>query len=102
ADYNTQTVEGDSQFICYGLSDDDVVKVIDEFSPDVVGVSSIFSNQADNVHNLLRLADQVVPEALTAIGGAHARYFPKACLEDPNSDPLCIGRGGRTILLWIE
>jgi len=100
--YNAQTVEGDSQFIRYGLSDDDVVKVIDEFSPDVVGVSSIFSNQADNVHNLLRLADQVVPEALTAIGGAHARYFPKACLEDPNLDAVFLGEGELTFLLWME
>ncbi|MET8327060.1 radical SAM protein [Streptomyces sp. NPDC005181] len=100
--HNSQPIEGDSQFLRYGLADDDVVKVMRAFAPDVVGVSSIFSNQADNVHNLLRLADLVVPEAPTAIGGAHARYFPKACLEDPNLDAVFLGEGEMTFLLWLE
>src|SRR5215472_2435400 len=85
---NAQPVDGDPQFLRYGLSDESVAAVMLEFSPDVDGVSSIFSNQADNVHNLLRLAGTVAPEAVTAIGGAHARYFPKACLEDPNLDAV--------------
>ena len=99
---NVQPVEGDAQFLRYGLSDEGVAAVMREFSPDVVGVSSIFSNQADNVHNLLRLAGGVVPDALTAMGGAHARYFPRACLEDPNLDAVFLGEGELTFLLWLE
>ncbi|WDZ85837.1 B12-binding domain-containing radical SAM protein [Micromonospora cathayae] len=99
---NAREVDGDPQFLRYGLDDDAIVTVLREFAPDVVGVSSIFSNQADNVHHLLRLADRVVPEAKTAMGGAHARYFPKACLEDPNLDVVFLGEGELTFLLWIE
>jgi radical SAM superfamily enzyme YgiQ (UPF0313 family) len=73
-----------------------------EFGPDVIGVSSIFSNQADNVHNLLRLAASYAPQARTAIGGAHPRYFPSACLRDPALDAVFLGEGELAFLLWVE
>ena len=100
--HNATDVDGDPQFLRYGLDDAEIIEVIRDFAPDVVGVSSIFSNQADNVHHLFHLANEVAPAALTAMGGAHARYFPKACLEDPNVDVVFLGEGELTFLLWLE
>jgi len=100
--HNATDVDGDPQFLRYGLDDAEIIEVIRDFAPDVVGVSSIFSNQADNVHHLFHLANEVAPTALTAMGGAHARYFPKACLEDPNVDVVFLGEGELTFLLWLE
>ena len=100
--HNAQEVDGDPNFLRYGLDDDDIIAVLQEFGPDVVGISSIFSNQADNVHHLLGLARSVAPGAATALGGAHARYFPKTCLEDPALDAVFLGEAEHTFLAWLE
>jgi radical SAM superfamily enzyme YgiQ (UPF0313 family) len=100
--HNACKIDGDPDFLRYGLDDGEVARIMREFGPDVIGVSSIFSNQADNVHNLLRLADIFVPLAKTAIGGAHPRYFPKACLEDPALDAVFLGEGELAFLVWVE
>ncbi|MDP3920768.1 MAG: radical SAM protein [Candidatus Omnitrophota bacterium] len=95
-------IDAEGNFISYGLHDEGVIEAIREFNPDVVGVSSIFSNQADNVQNLLKLAKQAKPGVVTAIGGAHARYFPKACLSDPNLDVVFLGESELTFLQYLE
>jgi radical SAM superfamily enzyme YgiQ (UPF0313 family) len=100
--HQAQPVVEDERFVRYGLDDAAVLKAIAEFCPDVVGVSSIFSNQADNVHHLLRLVRAAAPQARTAIGGAHPRYFPEACLADDALDVVLLGESELTFLLWIE
>ena len=72
------------------------------FAPDCVGVSSIFSNQADAVHNILAIAKRAAPKATTAIGGAHARYFPAACLKDENLDVVFLGEAELSFLQYLE
>jgi radical SAM superfamily enzyme YgiQ (UPF0313 family) len=99
---DARPVDGDDDFLRYGLDDESVIKVLRDFEPHVVGVSSIFSNQADNVHALLHLVATTLPEAKTAMGGAHARYFPKACLADPAVDAVFLGEGELTFLTYLE
>lgn len=95
-------MDSSGNFLRYGLEMDGIAGEIREFAPDIVGVSSIFSNQADNVHDILAVAKRVNPKIITAIGGAHARYFPKACLNDPNLDWVFLGESELTFLNFIE
>jgi radical SAM superfamily enzyme YgiQ (UPF0313 family) len=97
-----QPMEADANFLRYGLDLAEVEHRIRDFQPHVVGVSSIFSNQSDNVRELLRIAKKVDPRIVTAIGGAHARYFPKACLEDANLDWVFLGESELTFYRFME
>jgi len=95
-------IDAAGDFVRYGLDLETVAERIRAFDPDVVGVSSIFSNQADNVHDLLGVAKRVNPRVVTAIGGAHARYFPKACLKDRNLDYVFLGESELSFLNFME
>ena len=98
---NPVGIDKDDNFLRYGLPLDAVAARIRDFDPHIVGVSSIFSNQADNVHQLLAVAKRVNPRIVTAIGGAHARYFPKACLADRNLDWVFLGESELTFLNFL-
>src|SRR5664280_2210990 len=75
--YEQQTaLDGDLEFVTYGLRSDQIAAEIQSFGPDVVGVSSIFSNQADIVADIFRVARRVSSTAKLVTGGAHARYYP--------------------------
>jgi len=101
--YYTETINKDQpDYIHYGQTDMEVSKFISDFDPDFVGVSSIFSNQSDNVHRMLKIAKEVNPEIITGIGGAHARYFPESCLEDTNLDVVFLGESELIFLEYIE
>ena len=42
-----------------GQSDEDIENVINDFFPDVVAISALFSNFLDSAHNIARLAKKV-------------------------------------------
>ena len=52
-----------------GQSDDDIKKVISNFSPDVVAISVLFSNFLNSAHDIARLAKEVNPNIKTVLGG---------------------------------
>lgn len=60
------------------------------FDPDVVGVSS-WSPMFPEATALLRAAREVVPEAATVLGGAHASAWPLRCLEHAEVDFVFAG-----------
>lgn len=71
----------------------DLLATLKVFTPDVVGVTAeaVRSGQALNV---LRTVRQLVPRALTVIGGHHATIFPYE-FEDPAVDLVVMGEGGQ-------
>lgn len=69
--YNQYT-EQQGGTIRYGLTDEQLERVLDNFNPDVVGITSLFSNQADNVEQVARLVKRVYPNTIIAEGGSHA------------------------------
>lgn len=86
-----------SHVIRYGLSDDDLKKRIGKIAPDVVGVSCLFSTQADNAHNVCRLVKEINPSTVTVMGGAHPSVMPAETLRDENVDFVVIGEGEFTM-----
>lgn len=83
--------------IRYGLSDEELKKRIAEFSPDLVGVSCLFSTQADNAHNVCRIVKEVNKDIITVMGGSHPSVMWKETLGDENLDFVVIGEGEYTI-----
>lgn len=72
--------------IRYGLTNEQLQRVLAEFNPQVVGISSLFSNQCDNVETTAAIVRQVYPRAIIVEGGGHATGNLKEVLQSPNVD----------------
>ncbi len=82
--------------ILYGLSDDELLKIIKDFSPDAVGVSCLFSNKSVDAHNVCRLVKEFNSKIPTVLGGIHPTVRPLETLEDKNVDFVVLGEGEYT------
>ncbi|WP_319410104.1 B12-binding domain-containing radical SAM protein [uncultured Desulfosarcina sp.] len=76
-----------------GLSDNDILSQIRDFAPDVIGVSSMFSDQYHNAHRMCELAKKVSMRIVTVMGGAHASYNKITVMQDKNVDYVIVGEG---------
>lgn len=83
--------------IRYGLSDEELKKRIKEFSPHLVGVSCLFSTQADNAHNVCKIVKEVNKDIITVMGGSHPSVMREEILRDENVDFVVIGEGEYTM-----
>jgi len=92
---NEQIIDRD--FKRYGLHFDDIKIEIEKFNPDVVGISCLFSTQAENSHKIAKLAKEVDPNIITLYGGAHPSALPHLVMEDSSVDFAIIGEGEHTI-----
>ena len=83
--------------IRFGLSWENIRKRIQEYQPDAVGVSCLFSSQIANSLRVLRLVKEVEPEIVTLIGGSHTSALPEETLRNPEVDFAVIGEGEWTL-----
>ena len=87
----------------YGLKDEDIAKRISEFSPDIIGVSCLFSAMQADALNICEIAKKVNPGILTVVGGAHAGAIAKKLLEDEQAlDFVIQGEGEETFRDLLE
>jgi anaerobic magnesium-protoporphyrin IX monomethyl ester cyclase len=71
-----------------GQSDDEIKGVIDNYNPDIVAISALFSNLMESAHNIARLSKSVNPKAKVILGGNHISNAASDylySLTDPNS-----------------
>ena len=111
--------EIDENMVMIGLSDEDIKKVISDFSPDVVAISVLFSNLIESAHNIARLAKEVNKKIKVILGGNHISNavidyeiglkdknsnLPTKImdLEDKNVDIAMIGEGDFTMVRLID
>jgi magnesium-protoporphyrin IX monomethyl ester (oxidative) cyclase len=88
--------------IRYGLSFDQIKQRVKEFSPDMVGISCLFSMQADNAHMIANIAKRVDKNIVTVMGGAHPTVLAEKVLADHDVDYVVIGEGEQTIIDLIR
>ncbi|MFZ2029426.1 MAG: cobalamin-dependent protein [Vitreimonas sp.] len=100
--YTQAEASGDADFITYGIGEEEIARRIAKFSPDVVGVSSIFSNQSDAIAAVFRAARRSAPNALLVTGGAHARYFPHHYLQSFALDAVFLGEAEAAIVDYLD
>ena len=89
--YYNHTTDGD--YLTYGLSDQDLKKQIADFSPDVIGVSCMFSAMEKNSLHVCGLAKEVCPDVPVILGGIHPSLFPEKMLESGVVDCVIKGEG---------
>jgi len=89
--YQEQKIDRDT--IQYGLHYGEIKKRIADFSPDVVGVSCIFSSHFPTVREICRITKELSRDITTVIGGSHPTFLARECMADPNIDYVILGEG---------
>ncbi len=95
-------VNVDDKAIRIGLSFDKIEEIIRDYSPNMVGVNSLFTKQRDNAHKIYELAKKIDSNITTVAGGAHPTVLPELVLEDQNVDYVVLGEGEETIISLIQ
>ena len=75
---------------------------IASYRPDIVGISSMFTAQAQCMHRVARLAKSVDANIVTIAGGIHPSALPAETLKDENVDFVVMGEGERTVLNLVK
>ena len=57
--------------VLLGQSDKEIKNVIEEFNPDIVGISILFSNLNESGHTIARITKSINPKIHVLIGGNH-------------------------------
>lgn len=86
----------------HGLSFKEIKNRIEMLTPHIVGITSMFTDQTDNVHQLCRLIKEIDSDILTVLGGAHPSSNPQMVMEDRNVDFLILGEGEDSFLQFLE
>ncbi|MDD5680541.1 MAG: cobalamin-dependent protein [Candidatus Omnitrophica bacterium] len=81
----------DGSYIRHGLSDDDIKRHISEFSPDVIGVSCLFSSQKKNAYHICAIGKELNKNIITILGGAHPSTEPEDALGNKEVDFVVTG-----------
>lgn len=67
---NVKELEGD--FIEFGSNDEDVIKKLKKFKPDIIGISALFSSQFGCAERLGLKIKEFLPDVILVFGGIHA------------------------------
>jgi len=76
----------------YPRAQDRLRKKIQDFQPEVVGLSTI-SFEAPTMHKVAKMAKEIAPSCRVIAGGPHATIFYDQILKDVNIDYAVVGEG---------
>ena len=81
-----------------GLSWDALSRAIEERKPDIIGITCPFTTQIGNAIIAAEIAKQLVPGAVTVVGGNHPTVRPEDFFRKTAAvDLVCIGEGEHTM-----
>lgn len=89
-------------YLRYGLSFENIKKKIIAISPDIIGISCLFSAQFGNVSKLCQIVKEIDKRIITVLGGAHPSAVPEEVLKDDSIDFVVIGEGEISLKGLIE
>ncbi len=85
-----------------GLDDTKIAIEIKKFSPDIVGISSMFSAYAQDAYRIAFLVKNISKEILVVFGGAHACALTDDVLKNKTIDLCVIGEGELTFAEIVD
>lgn len=83
----------DEDTVKFGLPFDRIQARIEEFSPDLLGVSTIFSSQFPFVREIAKRARRSDPGVFIVTGGTYPSFLPERALSTSEADAVVIGEG---------
>jgi len=100
--YN-ETRDVGNNFIEFGLEDEQVIKKIKKFNPDIIGVSALFSSQFGCAERLAKEIKKNIPKAILVFGGIHASKMYESILKKNSSiDYIICGEADYTFTLFCN
>jgi len=79
-------------FFEYGLTSEQILKEIEKFQPQVVGITCLFSAQFWVLSGLVKKIKKAFPEIITVTGGTHPSFLPEDSMNrTPGLDFICRG-----------
>lgn len=90
---NTQVT---GEYTRTGVSDEDIERRIRNSSPDLVGISSMFSAYCHDTYRVADLVKKIDPNVLVVLGGAHVVSMTENCLKQESVDICVLGEGEQT------
>ncbi|MDP4012380.1 MAG: radical SAM protein [Candidatus Nanoarchaeia archaeon] len=98
--WQEQVVDG--EFTRIGWSRDKIKKEIQEFNPDVAGVSAQFTSQAEAAHESIDIVKEIDKNIPVMLGGPHASGTAMSTIKDPNVDFIFTGEGELTAINLLK
>lgn len=89
-------------FTVFGTPLDKIKDYIEKFNPDIVGITTPFSSQAENAKAISRICRDINPKITIVFGGPHASVRYKNLLEEGFCDFCVIGEGEVTFLEFVK
>ena len=99
--YNTET-EISNGIRTYGLSKREIIHIIEEYQPSVIGISAIFSTLDSIIRELSRDIKETFPEVKIVVGGTHATVMAEELICEPSIDYVIRGEGEYAFLGLVE
>jgi anaerobic magnesium-protoporphyrin IX monomethyl ester cyclase len=73
------------------------------FSPDIIGISSLFTSSYQNLLDLIDISHKLCPDALIISGGSIPSILQKQIFDNsPGIDALCYGEGEKPLLGLVD
>ena len=79
-------------------NDEDFIKTLEEFKPDIVGLTCYTSKVIKDVLNVAFLTREYSDSIYVIVGGIHATLEPQSLLDIPDIDYVIRGEGERPLL----
>lgn len=92
-DFKYEISEGNKDILRYGADFENIREIIKEYSPDVVGISCLFSVQHKNALNIAKIVKEERPDSFVVMGGAHPSVAYNNILTNQFVDFVIIGEG---------
>lgn len=77
----------------YGLDDLSIKKQIEEFQPEIVGITNMYTMYSQDAHRMSAIAKEINRDILVVLGGSHPSCSPEMVLRDKNIDIVVSGEG---------
>ena len=94
--------QANKDIVRVGLTNNQIREYIQEYQPDVVGVSCMFSVQHKIYPKIFSTIKSANPNIITVAGGAHVTVCSKEVLEDPNCDYIIAGEGEESLIDFLD
>ena len=86
----------------FGWEADRIISMVKEYRPDLVGITSMYTRLAYDLHRTTFLVKQACPQVPVVAGGSHVSHGPDYVLQDENIDAVCVGEGEQTFLEMVQ
>ncbi len=90
------------QMLRVGMPIEEIKAYIAAAKPDVVGITSMFTSQRKNMHEIARVTKEALPNCRVIVGGAHPTAAPESVGADVNIDAVVLAEGDNSVVPVIE